>query len=62
MTINSLSRRSSTMLIAVRVSAVRPVVSMKVRWREVEALTRGIVVLYWTFLTLVSVAFEKMDI
>lgn len=38
------------MLMAFSVRQVRPVVSMKVRWREMSALTRGTVVLYWTFL------------
>jgi hypothetical protein len=49
-TINSRSRKSSTILMAVSVRAVRPVVSMNVRWREVDVLTRGTVVLYWMFL------------
>jgi hypothetical protein len=42
------------MLIAFSVRAVRPVVSMNVRWREISSLTSGTVVLYLTFLAKVS--------
>lgn len=38
------------MLMAVSVRAVRPVVSMNVRWSEISSLTKGTVVLYLTFL------------
>ena len=49
-TINSRSRRSSTTLIELRVRAVRPMVSMKVLWKETSEETTGKVVLYLTFL------------
>ena len=46
---------------ALRVRAVRPIVSMKVLWKEISAETRGTVVEYLTFLRSVSKELENRN-